>query len=423
MSNWKFKVLVLVVLAMILLPLVGTAKTILRVQDWKINETEDTRRWYEEAKRLFEERYPDVEIQYDGIGFGNEYVEKLYITTATDTAPDVAFVSVAWARDLFEAGALLPLNDYVAKSPHVAPDQFIPTTQIYNQKDGIIYGITFALDADFIVYNMNHFDEMGLSTDPYAMATWEDFINFGRKLMVYDANGNPTRYGFDFLPGTTAFSAFLDSNGGSFYNSDFTGLNIDTPQGQEVLQLFYDIRLEYGFASDSYTAACNFLANTASMGMGGIYHSYWAPHYVPGIRLGFTTVPVGPSGDKRGAVVYGNMYSISSASKNPDLAWKFIEFMTSLEAAELHYRITGTVQSPRLDFYQSDLWVSTIHEAQWRQMIPYIGMTTGIWPFVGYDRINQVWGPLISDPLSGKAPLSTNALSEVQRLVNQYLAQ
>jgi len=268
---------------------------------------------------------------------------------------------------------------------------------------------------------MNHFDEAGLSTDPYAMETWDDFIDYGRKVMRYNADGAITRYGFDFLPGTSAFSAFLDSNGGSFYNADFTGLNIDTPQGKEVLQLFHDIRLEYGFASDSLTASCSFLANTAAMGMGGIYHSYWAPHYVPGIRLGFTTIPKGPSGDKRGAVVYGNMYSIPTSSKNPDLAWKFIEFMVSLEAYELHYEITGTVQSARLDFYRSDLWVNAQRDEQWMRMVPEIGMCTGVYPFIGLDALGSAWGGLVSDPVSGKAPLSSNALSEVQRLVNLAL--
>jgi len=132
------------------MPAAGTAKTVLRVQDWKINETEAYRQWFDAAKERFEEMYPDVEIEYDGTGFGNEYVEKLYISTATETGPDVAFVSIVWARDLYDAGALLPLNDYIAQTPHLAPDQFIPTTQVYNQKDGVFYGITNALDADFV---------------------------------------------------------------------------------------------------------------------------------------------------------------------------------------------------------------------------------------------------------------------------------
>jgi len=424
MLTSRIRTVVLVMLAVLVLGSVGAAKTILRVQDWKINESETCQQWFMAAKERFEEMYPDVEIVYDGTGWGSWYVEKLHIGVATDTAPDVASVSIAWARDLFEAGVLLPLNDFIAKTPDLAPANFIPTTQLYNQKDGIFYGITNALDAEFIVYNMNHFDEAGLSTDPHAMETWDDFVSFGRKLVVRDSDGEIRRYGFDFRPTINVFSAFLDSNGGSIYNDTFTGLNIDTPEGRETLKFLHDIRVEYGFALDGMTSPyANFLNNTAAMGWGGFYSSYYVPQYVPGIRLGFTAIPKGPSGDKRGAMVFGNMYSITTSSKNPELAWKFIEWMGSLEAHLLHFEITETVQSARLDFYRSDLWLEKMWEHSWMQMIPEIAMCTGIYPFLQLETLDAVWPELVYEPARGNRPLDLNALSEVQRLVNAAFQQ
>gem|GEM_PF-4483857 len=65
-------------------------------------------------------------------------------------------------------------------------------------------------------------------------------------------------------------------------------------------------------------------------------------------------------------LVYGNMYSIPASSKKADLSAQFIEFMAGEGTPDLHHEITGTFQSPHLGFHQSDLWLSTQKEAQWR---------------------------------------------------------
>jgi len=118
----------------------------LTVMDWKINETEQTQKWFQYVKERFEAENPGVTIEYLPVNW-EEVREKLLTGVAAGTAPDVVALSIVWARELYEMGALLPLNDLIARTPEVDPQQFIPATQAYNQKDGVIFGITNAMDS------------------------------------------------------------------------------------------------------------------------------------------------------------------------------------------------------------------------------------------------------------------------------------
>lgn len=140
---------------------VAAEREVLTVWDWWGHATPGHTAWYTWLETEFEARYPDIDVEFHFHPWSG-YLDKLVTGVAGGAGPDVAQVSVAWARDLYNQGILLELNDYVAASPSSAPDQFVPPTQVYNQLDGRIYGITFVMDANALLYNKDHFLESGL---------------------------------------------------------------------------------------------------------------------------------------------------------------------------------------------------------------------------------------------------------------------
>jgi len=115
------------------------------------------------------------------------------------------------------------------------------------------------------------------------------------------------------------------------------------------------------------------------------------------------------------------MSAIPSTSRNVELAWKFISWYTSLEGNIEMFRQLRYVNSPRIDFYQSDVWYEAQQEYVWMPNIPQIALVGGVYPFLRYtDLDTTVWAPLVVPALSGQSDIDTT-FAEAQRIYSQIL--
>ena len=178
---------------------------------------------------------------------------------------------------------------------------------MYNQLDGRIYGITFVMDANALLYNKDHFLESGLDDDPFALATWDDFIRAAQVLTRRDED-EITRSGYAFFTSVGDFSAWLVTNGASLYNADFTE-RASQPGRRRVIEFERDLLHRY----DIFIEALWYLPNgTTSMIFAGTWN---APEYLqanPVFNIGVTSFPQWSSGSGRGTIT-GNMFSMFQA--------------------------------------------------------------------------------------------------------------
>ncbi len=84
--------------------------TVLRVMDWKLNETGATQEWFRYVKERFEVEHPGVEIQYEPVAWGDAYRDQIITRTVGGVPPDVVSLSIIWANELYRSGLLQPLN-------------------------------------------------------------------------------------------------------------------------------------------------------------------------------------------------------------------------------------------------------------------------------------------------------------------------
>ncbi len=395
----------------------AAAKTVLTVMDWKLNETKATQAWFQQVKEKFEREHPGVEVQYVTAPWGNEYRDKILTGVAAGSAPDVVSLSIVWARDLFEKGALLPLNNFIKKTPELAPERFVPPTQWYNQKDGVIFGITNAMDESAVLYNLDFFEEAGLDTDPMAIATWDQFLDAARKLTKVGPDGKVSRYGYNGF-GLEVYNSWLVSNGGSFYaDRALNKAGFNSPQAIETAQFLHDLLNVYRVIGGSLAG------RTAAMEHGGNWSPYFLQQSAPDLRFNLTSYPKGPSGHDRGTTVWGNMMAIPASSKNAELAWEFISYYCGLQGNIDMFKALNYVNSPRLDFYRSQVWLEAQRRFIWMPMIPRVAMVGGVYPFRRYTELTgQIWGPLLEPALRGQKPIRSS-FEEAERLYNQILAQ
>ncbi|MGI6611287.1 MAG: ABC transporter substrate-binding protein [Limnochordia bacterium] len=413
------RVLIVVSLALVLSQsfLLGAgAKATLTVMDWRINSTKTMQAYFARLKELYEAEHPDVEVNYIEVSM-NMLLDKLLTGVVTGTAPDVTTLSMLWARDLFEEGVILDLTDLVQRTPTHTPDKFIPATQLYNQLNGRIFGATIAMDEAVLYFNLDHFEETGLNTDPYGITSWDEFTVAAKKLVRKGADGRVSRYGYIHNAKIESFNSWLAANGGGFYaDRELNTAGFNTDAGRQTAQFLSDLLLVHEVVGG------NFASQTTAMS----YNNNATPRIFmqtsPDMRFMATSFPKGPSGKGRGTTVWGNMMSIPASCKQVPLAWDYIKLVSSLQGSIEMFEILDYVGSPRLDFYKTPAWRSGYTRYDWMRMIPEIAYIGSVYPFRRSTDLTPIWKEQIEEAVMGRKGIAA-ALAEAERLYNIVLSK
>ena len=192
--------------------------------------------WFEGVK---EEVPGDVSGCGSRVSIVDGGADPILIAIAGGTPPDATIASVAYALDLYDQGVLRPLNEYWSRSP-VNEYTFFPSAQVFNQRDGIIFGAPWSMEAETIVYNIDLFEQNGLDPHPDALANWDELIAAADTLTVRTLG--PIRVaGFQSGLSIPNFTGWLYANGGSLYTDDLSGVALESAEGLETLEFLSDL--------------------------------------------------------------------------------------------------------------------------------------------------------------------------------------
>ncbi|MBN9389070.1 MAG: ABC transporter substrate-binding protein [Chloroflexi bacterium] len=298
----------------------------------------------------FEQANPGVKVNIEFVDWGN-ISTKLNTAFAGGTAPDVFGHGVAATAGFASNDRLLPIDNYLQKwDPKMISD--FGTLLDQGKYNGKHYSVPIRGDARLIAYRTDLFTEVGL--DPAKPPTnWQEFTAAAQKL-TKKSGSRIDRSGFLFS--TTAdqglqqvFLTFLTEAGGSQMNADLTKLTWNSPEGVKALQ----------YMIDTYNGP-----NAVATGLGENYGSL-APNQQPLVtgRTAMAIVDPGTLGAIRTASpdIYskiavmpplkdvkqtafggaGTVLFINKDTKNPDLAWKFIDFMNQDSTLEDYLPANG----------------------------------------------------------------------------------
>ncbi len=395
------------------------AQETLQVWDWWGRGSQAAIDWFEHVEKTFEEQHPGVDYQFLTIAGAGGLNDRLVAAAASGLSPDASQISVAYARGAFEAGLLMPLNEYLDKTPELQMHNFIPVSSTFNQKDGQIYGIPHNIDANALVYNVDLFDEAGLDSGVYAIDNWDTFRDYAQKLTRFSSSGDVIRTGFATSISMLTFSNWLYANGGSFYDDDYQQLEVASQAGIEALEFLVELQ---SLGQVLPPGAGNPLASgRAAMYLGGTFHGHIIHNEAPDLNFKVTSFPPGPSGTERAVTGWVNMMSIPSGAKNPDLAWEYLKYYTGLQGQIDIIQVHDRPGQPRYDFYQSAAWEDAVREYPYLETVLDVFQSAKPYPFIKYSELNAIFGPLLSQVSNGElAP--RQALEEAQRRGNLALA-
>jgi multiple sugar transport system substrate-binding protein len=390
---------------------------------WTAHVTELYNTWRDKMTAWFEEDHPGATLRFE---FVANSPDKLLTAAAAGVVPDASLASINYARDLYEAGTLMDLDRYVAATPHLTEENFMPASWLFCQKDGHTFGIPWGLEVAAVLYNREHFAEAGLDERPETLKTWDHLISHAQRLRRFDSDGRLMRSGYVSGFNRVSFASYLYSNGGDFYNASGSQVAFNTERGIETLQFMYDLDKRYDVKMPG--AGTSSLPNkTASM-------VYWEtscmnhriepvdPNFSQWLRM--APIPVGPQGTTPSGVGWGNMFVIPRGAKNPELGWAVISIWMRPQVQVESFVHYGSVKasSSRRDFYSSPTFARAMRATPLLASIPTILTYAKPYPYIRFPEINRQMAPLFTQVLGGTmAPAA--ALAESERIANIVLAQ
>jgi len=308
----------------------------------------------------FEEFHPDVKLVIS-TGAGRMDEQKLMCAIAGGTPPDVInqdrFSVGGWAA----RGAFLPLDDLIRRDREapdaVHPDDFYPACWDEAVFEGHVYAIPNTTDDRLLFYNEDILRREGYANADGSIRipkTWDELKEYAVKMTRFDDLGNVTQVGFIPMYGNSWLYLYGWQNGGSFLSADGRTCTLNDPHIVAALDWVtgvYDaiggVQKIDGFTSTFQAGDLDpFITGKVAMMVNGNWVLNNIATYKPDMRFGVAPAPVpawrleaarkDPSLPPYITWSGGFSWAIPKSAPHPGLAWEFIRWMSSMEAARLY---------------------------------------------------------------------------------------
>lgn len=334
---------------------------------------------------------------------------------AAGTPPDVIDIQGALGLEYAGQGALLDLTSRLAAEAAVknSYDQDYLSNWVF---EGRSYMVPYYVSKTLLFWNKTRFKEAGLSQPP---ASFDEILAAADKIKGGEKTGLLT-LNFDWL-----YWPFLQMNGIDLLSPDLKTATFNTPKAAEVLTRLAEATKSGAINPISWTGRWVEPNEAFATGNVGMLHAH-APAF-------FWIKGKGPwiNGDTLGAAhVPGNWATpnshglgISKGSKNPDLAWEFVKYLTANDVgakfAATASVLTGNkvVDKAQLDRAQaSDPLAFSVLKTQFE----HTDKMCGNWRLGNDSRVKDGFWPEFQNAVLGRKDAKT-ALADAERRVSREL--
>jgi multiple sugar transport system substrate-binding protein len=321
---------------------IADAQTQLRFVTWR---SEATGVW-ERILADFEARHPGIKVvqevgPHSSTEFHDLVTQKL---RNRDPEMDVFFMDVIWPAEFAAAGWTLPLDQFF---PAERQKEFIAAPIQANSYDGRIYGVPAFVDAGMLYYRKDLLDKYDLRPPQ----TWPELVRQAKLVLAQERDPYLTGYSAQFkqYEGLICnMMEFIMSNGATLWNEDTLQSTLNDAKAKEAVRFVRDQII--GAISHRGVLAYQEPESLALFTQGkAVFHRNWPYAWevandpqrskVAG-KVGILPLPAFP-GQKTVATLGGWQFGISRFSRNPQLAWQFVEHMTSSETQKRIALYTG----------------------------------------------------------------------------------
>lgn len=266
-----------------------------------------------------------------------QYFDKLRTQfQAASNDIDVIGGDVIWPAQFAAQGYYLDLSDRFSEDMR---SEFLKAPMDANTYEDKPYGVPWYTDSGMLYYRKDLLKKSGFSDPP---KTWDELKQMSKKVQ----QDSGTKFGFvfqgaDYEGGVCDGCEYIWTHGGNILDPDDPSkVVIDSPES------IAGLKTQHSMVSDGITpkAVSNYTeqeSQTTFLNGDAVFMRNWP--YIYGLaadeqqskvrqeQIGVAALPVGSEGDQTYSALGGWNFSINANSKNPDAAWKFIQYMVAPE--------------------------------------------------------------------------------------------
>ena len=367
--------------------------------------------------KRFQSARPGVEVEWldkKGPEFGPFYQTQL----TAGTPPDVINTQGALGLEYAAQGALMDLTPLFAKEAAIKAryDTNYLGNWIYEGKN---YMVPFYITKTLLFYNKPMFAKAGLSGPPQ---NFDDIVNFSQKMTSGETSSGFMTLNFDWL-----YWPLFAMNGVELVTPDLKKTAFNTPKAADVLDRLSKATQSGAINKISWTG--RWVEPNGAFGAGniGMLHAHSPAYFffkgqgswVTPETLGVAHMP----GDFATPNSHG--LGISKGSKNPELAWEFLKFITDNgqagELAERRKLVTGNVAVDKASLAKLAKDDPTVYQVL-KTQLEHTDKMTGNWRFGNDSRVKEAFWPEVQSALLGRKDAKT-ALADADRKMQRELTR
>ncbi|MEV4777391.1 sugar ABC transporter substrate-binding protein [Microbacterium sp. LWH12-1.2] len=380
----------------------------------------DSTAFYDAVSAAFEEK-TGAKVTIEEVQWADAH-DRFVTAIAGGTTPDVAETGTTWTAEFADAGALEAIGEYVDGEKGLR-DDLVEGLEVAGTYDGELYGMPWYAGVRSIVYRTDVFEELGLK----APESWDDIIAAGEVIKA----AKPEMLPFP-VPGDAEFDVYpwVWGAGGEIatLKGDTWTSELDSKESQAGIEFYTDLALKHGFSSAGATTWKEtdlrdaFTQGNVAMMLSGS----WTPKALveanPELegKLGAAVIP----GEDEGispSVLGGSHLSIFNTTENADLAWEFVNLMTTGEFAEQWAAETGYFPGVQSAMEEALASTDPLVAPFAKQMVEG-GASVPVTPNFGAVQAKKTTNAMIQAILSGQKDVATatkDAAAEMTELLNQ----
>jgi multiple sugar transport system substrate-binding protein len=276
----------------------------------------------------FHKLHPNITIKFQNVSADNAS-QKLTTQIAGGNPPDVAYIDASGTSDFASRGALVNLDNYIARSSVVKPDDYVDAFKTFVTYDGHLWGLPIDGESTGLFYRTDLFKAAGIAGPP---TTWDEFMTDVQKL----TDPSKKQYGYEVFAPEAAYYWYpwLYQAGGDLLSDDGKDVVFDSPEAQQAANFYVNLA-KYSppdyLNSNSYDGRVAFAQGKVAMYMAGSWLAGTLHSENPKIDDDWSTAPLpdGAAGCK--TTIAGDSLVVLANSKNPDAAWLWVEYLEKPE--------------------------------------------------------------------------------------------
>jgi multiple sugar transport system substrate-binding protein len=299
--------------------------------------------WGSETRRPIIEKMVDdynasqdkVFVKHTFLPWGDIWTKNL-AAIAAGNPPDVIINDINSVSHRAKNNQAENLSKYIKKDDY--KDKFYPELWNTVEYEGDPYAVPFNTDTRLLFYNKTAFKEAGLDPNK-PPRTWEELETYAQKLDKKDGD-RYERIGFYPLWGSFGPESWMmNADNGKGYIDNNGNVAIATKEKVKALNWIKGWNERIGidninaYKADFGSEQSNpFIAGKVAMmvDVGTFYTQI--RDYGKGMDFGVAPIPAVSQSEKNWSQGGGFVAEIPKGSKNPDEAWKFIEYLTDTKA-------------------------------------------------------------------------------------------